>query len=116
MRIKTETIEESLEPVDLDKAGSEASEKGTHGLSKMFALLGYSKVGVYRSVHISKRGFVSAQYKCTEFLDSVTIGICPEKKLHRANNIYILCSCTTDPRKVCGDLTTKSRVLQCRNF
>ena len=29
----------------------------------------YSKVGVYRSVHISTRGFVSAQYKCTEFLD-----------------------------------------------
>ena len=46
MRIKTENIEESLEPVDVDKAGSE----GTDGLSKMFAVLGYSKVGVYRSV------------------------------------------------------------------
>ena len=31
------------------------------------------------TVHISTRGFVSAQYKCTEFLDSVTMGICPEK-------------------------------------
>ena len=38
----------------------------------------YSKVGVYRSVHISTRGFVSAQYKCTEFLDPVTMGICPK--------------------------------------
>ena len=60
MRIKTENVKESLESVDVDKAGSEASEEGTHGLSKMFALLGYSKVGVYRSVHISTRGFVSA--------------------------------------------------------
>ena len=40
MRIKTENIEVSLEPVDVDKAGSEASEEGTHGLSKMVALLG----------------------------------------------------------------------------
>ena len=44
---KTENAKESLEPVEIDKAGSEASEEGTHGLSKMFALLGYSKVGVY---------------------------------------------------------------------
>ena len=65
MRIRTENVEESLEPDDVDKAGSEASEEGTDGLSKMFAVLGYSKVGVYRSVHISTRGFVSAQYKCT---------------------------------------------------
>ena len=79
MRIKTENIEESLEPVDIDKAGAEASEEGTHGMNKMFALLGYSKVGVYRSVHISKRGFVGAEYKSTQFLDPVTIGICPEK-------------------------------------
>ena len=41
----------------------------------------FSKVGVYRSVHISTRGFVSAQYKCTEFLDPVTMRICPEKIL-----------------------------------
>ena len=41
MRIKTENVKESLEPVDVDKAGSEASEEGTHGLSKMFAVLGY---------------------------------------------------------------------------
>ena len=41
MRIKTENDEESLEPVDVDKAGSEASGEGTHGLSKMFAVLGY---------------------------------------------------------------------------
>ena len=47
MRIKTKNDEESLEPVDVDKAGSEASGEGTHGLSKMFALLGYSKVSVY---------------------------------------------------------------------
>ena len=40
MRIKTENVEDSLENVDVDKAGSEASEEGTHGLSKMFALLG----------------------------------------------------------------------------
>ena len=36
---KTENVEESLEPVNVDKAGSEASEEGTHGLSKMFVLL-----------------------------------------------------------------------------
>ena len=41
MRIKTQNVKESLEPVDVDKAGSEASEEGTHGLSKMVALLGY---------------------------------------------------------------------------
>ena len=45
MRIKTENVEETLEP-DIDKAGLEASEEGTHGLSKNFALLGYNKVGV----------------------------------------------------------------------
>ena len=33
---------------------------------------------MYRSVHGSTRGFVSAQYKCTEFLDPVTMGICPK--------------------------------------
>ena len=32
MRIKTENVEESLEPVDIDKAGIEASEEGTYGL------------------------------------------------------------------------------------
>ena len=32
IRIKTENVEESLEPVDIDKAGSEASEEGTYGL------------------------------------------------------------------------------------
>ena len=57
MRIKTENVKESLD--DVDKAGSEASEEGTHGVSKMFALLGY----------------------CTEFLNPVTTGICPEKIL-----------------------------------
>ena len=31
----------ALEPGDIDKAGSEASEEGTHGLSKMFALFVY---------------------------------------------------------------------------
>ena len=41
---KTENVKESLEPVNVDKAGSEASEEGTHGLSKVFALLGYNKV------------------------------------------------------------------------
>ena len=56
---KTENDEESLEPVDVDKAGSEASEKGTYGRIKMFALLGY----------------------CTEFLNPGTTGICPEKIL-----------------------------------
>ena len=79
MRIKTENVEESLEPVDVDKAGSEASEEGEDGMSKMFGVLVYSKVGVYRIVHISTIGFVSAHYKCTEFLDPVTIWICPEK-------------------------------------
>ena len=78
MRIKTKNVEESIEPVGVDKAGSEASEERTDGLSKMFAVLGYSKVCVYKSVHISTRGFVSAQYKCREFLDPVNIGICPE--------------------------------------
>ena len=58
---KTENVKEPLEPVDVDKAGSEASEEGTHGLSKMSALLGHSKVGVYRSVHISTKGFFSVQ-------------------------------------------------------
>ena len=53
MRIKTEIVKESLEHVDVDKAGSEASEEGTNGLSKMFALLGY----------------------CTEFLNPGTTGI-----------------------------------------
>ena len=62
MRIKTENVKESIEPVDVDKAGREASEEGTHGLRKMFALLGYSKVGVYRNVHISAIGFVIAHY------------------------------------------------------
>ena len=38
MRMKTENVEESLEPVDINKAGSEASEEGTHGLSKLFAV------------------------------------------------------------------------------
>ena len=38
---KIENVEESLEPVNIDKAGLEASEEGTHGLSKMFAVLGY---------------------------------------------------------------------------
>ena len=33
---------------------------------------------MYRSVHGSRRGFVSAQYKCTEILDPVTMGICPK--------------------------------------
>ena len=47
MRIKTENMEESVEPVDVDKAGSEASEEGTHGLSKMFALLGCKKVKIF---------------------------------------------------------------------
>ena len=70
---KTENVKESLEPVDIDKAGSEASEEGTHGLSKMFALL------VYRSVHIRTRGFVSAYYKCTEFLDPGTMRISPDR-------------------------------------
>ena len=37
MRIKTENVKESLEPVDVDKAGSEASEEGTHSLSKIVA-------------------------------------------------------------------------------
>ena len=69
---------ESFEPVDVDKAGSEASEEGTHGLSKMFALLGYSKVSVYTLYTL---GFVSAQYKCTEFLNPGTTEICPEKNL-----------------------------------
>ena len=58
MRIKTENVKESSEPIDIDE-GSEASEERTHGLSKMFALLGY----------------------CTEFLNPVTTGICPEKIL-----------------------------------
>ena len=47
---KTENVEESLEPVDVDKPGSEASEEGTYSLSKIFVLLGYSKVGVYTLV------------------------------------------------------------------
>ena len=38
-----------------------------------------STVDVYRSVHGTTRGFVSAQYKCTELLDPVTMGICPKK-------------------------------------
>ena len=58
MRMKTENVEESLEPVDVDKAGSEASEEGTHDRSKMVALLGY----------------------CTQFLNPETTKICPEKK------------------------------------
>ena len=41
IRIKTENVKESLEPVDVDKAGSEASEEGTLGLSKMVALHRY---------------------------------------------------------------------------
>ena len=41
MRIKTENDEESLEPVDIDKAGSDASGEGTYGLSKMFTVLRY---------------------------------------------------------------------------
>ena len=41
MRIKIENVEESLEPVDVDKAGSEASEEGTHGLSKMFVIVAW---------------------------------------------------------------------------
>ena len=56
--MKTENVKESLEPVDVYKAGSEASEDGTHGLSKMVALLGY----------------------CTEVLNPGTTRICPEKK------------------------------------
>ena len=82
---------ESLKPVDVDKADSEVSEKGTDGLSKMFVVLGYSKVGVYRSVHISTRGFASAQYKCTEFSDPLTIGICPEQ-IYIELIIYIFCA------------------------
>ena len=54
----TENVKESLEPDEVDKSGSEASDEGTHGLSKMFALLGY----------------------CTEFLNPGTTRICPEKK------------------------------------
>ena len=80
MRIKTENIEESLEPVDVDKEGSEASEEGTHGLSKMFALLGYSKVGVY-TLYTLVQEALSVQYKCTEFLNPGTTWICPEKIL-----------------------------------
>ena len=38
---KTENVEKSLEPVKVDKAGSEVSEEGTHSLSKMFAVFGY---------------------------------------------------------------------------
>ena len=53
MRIKTENVEESLEHVGVDKAVLEASEEGTYGLSKMFAVLGYSKVGLYKSVNIT---------------------------------------------------------------
>ena len=41
MRIKTENVKESLEPVDVDKAGSEASEEGTHGPCKMFAIVAW---------------------------------------------------------------------------
>ena len=50
MRMKTVNVDESLEPVDVDKAGSEASEEGEDGLSKMFGVLVYSKVGVYRKL------------------------------------------------------------------
>ena len=106
MRIKTENIEESLEPLDVDKGGSEASEEGTHGLNKMFPLLGYSKIGVYRSVHISKRGFVSTQYKCTKFLNPVTLGM-DRKKLHRAKYIYSVQLCDGS-KEMCAHLTTKS--------
>ena len=38
---KTENVEEPFEPVEVNKAGSEALEEGTHGLNKMFAVLGY---------------------------------------------------------------------------
>ena len=49
-----------IKTVDIDKVGSEASEEGTGGLIKMFALLGYRKVGVYTLYTLVQRGFVSA--------------------------------------------------------
>ena len=45
---KIENVEESLEPVNVDKAGSEASEEETHGLSKIFSVLGYCIPNILR--------------------------------------------------------------------
>ena len=50
-------------------------------LSFLLLLPGESKVysQFWTGLGVWQKGFVSAQYKFTEFLDPVTIGICPEK-------------------------------------
>ena len=74
---------ESFEPVDVDKAGSEASEEGIHGLSKMVALFGY----------------------CTEFSNSGTTGICPEK--NPFDHVSLSDEETRDVKKALDDIDNK---------
>ena len=65
------------------KTGSEASEEGTHGLSKMFALLGY----------------------CTEFLNPVTTRISPEK--NHFDHVSLSDEETRDIKKELNDIDNK---------
>ena len=74
---------ESFEPVDVDKAGSEASEEGIHGLSKMVALFGY----------------------CTEFLNPGTTGICPER--NPFDHVSLSDEETRDVKKELDDIDNK---------
>ena len=64
----------------------------------------YSKVGVYRSVHISTSSFVSAKYKCTRILDSVTMGICPEESFSPCEFVH---EETRDGKKELDDIDNK---------
>ena len=60
---------------------------------------------MYRSVHISTRGFVSAQYKCNEILDPVTMGICPEK--NPFDHVSLSNEETRDNKKELDDIENK---------
>ncbi len=74
---------DSFEPVDVDKAGSEATEEGIHGLSKMVILFGY----------------------CTEFLNPGTTEICPERNLF--DHVSLSDEETRDVKKELDDIDNK---------
>ena len=83
MRIKTENDEESLEPVHVDKAGLDASGEGTHGLSKMFAVLGYCIPNSFNRQSLFKK------HCCV----SVCVCMCLEKtqrNLYNADTLRLL--------------------------
>ena len=57
------------------------------------------------TVHISTRDFVSAQCKCTEFVDPGTMGICPEK--NPFDHVSLSDEETRDVKKKLDDIDNK---------